>query len=180
MINSSYPVLGQTLHESSLCSYSWILLLPPSKTYLWTYMGDMTAQQTLSSPKASSLSILYAYYPSVCFLWPEFCGNPAQGMLQKIPLFLLRAEELVVNFSSWLTWEGFEISQDPKRSSSCHTGSFRLIWKGNWFLRPTQSLDCALSKRLCVGLFSQICVWKKGRHPREIVYQCTIINKTDQ
>lgn len=128
----------------------------------------------LSPPLKPLLSILLsAYYPSLCFLRPELCENPAQGMLQKIPLFLLRAVGLVVNFSSWLTWEGLRLAGILRRAP-CATQVL-----SGWSEREIDFSDLpkawiVLSARGSVrGYFGRF-VSVKGS-PREIVYQWTIV-----
>lgn len=84
------------------------------------------------------------YYPSLCFstawaLWKSSSGNALEN-----PTFLARRwRELVVNFSSWLTWEGLRLARILRPAPGTSWALCRLIWKGNWFFflhTATQSL----------------------------------------
>lgn len=113
-------------------------------------------------------------------LWKSSSGNASEN-----PTFLAQSCGACSKLFQLTNLRRLEISRDPKTSSLCHTGSFRLIWKGNWFLRPTQSLDCPLSKRLREGLFWQICVCKRESKGNSLsVNHCscslTITNETNQ
>lgn len=138
-------------------------------------MGDVTAQQTFSSPKASSLAILSAYYPSLCFLWPELCGNPAQGMLQKLPTFLAQSWEACSKLFQLTNLRRLEISQDPKTGSTAPHRFLQADLKGKLISQTYPKPGFCSQQETPYGvIFSDLCL-ERGRRPREIVYQCAIV-----
>lgn len=122
----------------------------------------MTEQFYFSQPRTFSL-FLSLHFPWLSFslfyvawaLWKSSSGNASENPT----FFLLQAGELVVNFSSWVTWEGSRLGRILRRAPC--TTQVLSSWSEREidFSKPIQSLDCALSKKLWV-VISFICLWK--------------------